>query len=171
MTRNFATIGAVYEDGVTLIFDGEDAPSDKHYLCNTSVEYTAGDRVKIVECDDTYIVEYVVGPPGSGGGRIPPGGSARQVLQKKTRADGDVEWGNVLATVGGVPLGGQKGYVLIKNTDDTYSTKWARDVPYASGVIDAERAGFTTPYDIQFRYYDNRFWARFGSTGTWASLN
>ena len=30
IVRNFATIGAVYEDGVSLIFDGEDAPPEQH---------------------------------------------------------------------------------------------------------------------------------------------
>ena len=39
IVRHFATIGAVYEDGVSLIFDGEDAPTEKHYLCNTSTYF------------------------------------------------------------------------------------------------------------------------------------
>lgn len=121
--RNFATIGAVYEDGVTLIFDGEDDPTDKHYLCNTSVEFHAGDRVRIVECDGTYIVEYVVGPPGSGGG-LPPGGAQFAVLQKASAADGDANWGAVDRTMGGVPSGGTAGQVLTKNSGDTYDTSW-----------------------------------------------
>lgn len=61
--RSFATIGAVYTDGVSLIFDGETAATQKHYLCNTSVSFKAGDRVKIFAASGTYIVEYAIGPP------------------------------------------------------------------------------------------------------------
>lgn len=58
-----ATVGAVYTDGIALIFDGQTAASGKHYKCNTSVKFKAGDRVKIVKDAGTYIVEYVVGTP------------------------------------------------------------------------------------------------------------
>lgn len=64
---NFATIGAVYADGVTLIFDGQTEASEKHYRCNTSVVFTAGDRVKILADSGTYVAEYVVGAPKQGG--------------------------------------------------------------------------------------------------------
>ena len=67
---NFATVGAVYADGVTLIFDGESQPTEKHYKCNTSVEFAAGDRVKILSDSGTYVVEYVVGAPKTSGGDI-----------------------------------------------------------------------------------------------------
>ena len=63
LTRSFAKIGAVYKDGVSLIFDGESTATKKHYLCNTSVSFKAGDRVKILAVSGTYIVEYVIGPP------------------------------------------------------------------------------------------------------------
>ena len=61
--RSFAKIGAVYRDGVSLIFDGEATATKKHYLCNTSVSFKAGDRVRISAVSGTYVVEYVVGPP------------------------------------------------------------------------------------------------------------
>lgn len=64
----FATVGTVYEDGITLIFDGQEEASEKRYKCNTSVSFNAGDRVKIAYDSGTYVVEYVVGYPGSGGG-------------------------------------------------------------------------------------------------------
>ena len=64
LTRMFATVGAVYADGISLIFDGETEPTEKHYMCNTSATFQAGDRVKIFAASGTYIVEYVVGPPG-----------------------------------------------------------------------------------------------------------
>ncbi len=63
LPRSFAKIGAVYRDGVSLIFDGETTATKKHYLCNTSVSFRAGDRVKIFAESGTYIVEYVIGPP------------------------------------------------------------------------------------------------------------
>ena len=61
--RYFATVGTVYDDGIALIFEGDSAETQKHYLCNTSVLFHAGDRVKILPVDGTYIVEYVVGKP------------------------------------------------------------------------------------------------------------
>lgn len=67
---NFATVGAIYADGLTLIFDGESAPTEKHYKCNTSVGFAAGDRVKILADSGTYVVEYVVGAPKTSGGGI-----------------------------------------------------------------------------------------------------
>lgn len=60
---SFATVGAVYADGVTLIFDGESQAGTKRYKCNTSVLFSAGDRVKIAADSGTYVVEYAVGTP------------------------------------------------------------------------------------------------------------
>lgn len=60
---SFATIGDVYEDGVSLIFPGEAAPSEKHYKVNTLGTYAAGQRVKVIKDSGTYIVEYPVGNP------------------------------------------------------------------------------------------------------------
>lgn len=56
-----ATVGAVYSDGLSLIFDGQTAASQKHYKRNTSITFSAGQRVKIVKMSGTYIVEYPVG--------------------------------------------------------------------------------------------------------------
>ena len=66
-TFNFATVGAVFADGVTLIFDGQSAAGEKHYRCNTSAVFAAGDRVKILADSGTYVAEYVVGAPKQGG--------------------------------------------------------------------------------------------------------
>jgi len=60
--NEFATIGTVYADGVTLIFDGE-AESTKHYKVNTSITFTAGKRVKVTAISGTYVVDYIVGNP------------------------------------------------------------------------------------------------------------
>lgn len=61
--QTFATIGAVYTDGVSLIFDGTDAPTTKHYKVNTGIIFHANDRVKIAKDSGTYVVEYIVGVP------------------------------------------------------------------------------------------------------------
>lgn len=60
---NFATIAKIYDDGVTLILDGETKPTEKHYKTNTNVFFSEGDRVKILRDSNTYVVEYKVGPP------------------------------------------------------------------------------------------------------------
>ena len=60
---NFATVSEIFDDGITLIFDGEESPSEKHYQCNSFVVFAPGDRVRVVEDSGTYIVEYPVGNP------------------------------------------------------------------------------------------------------------
>lgn len=61
--QSFATVGTVYEDGITLIFNGAEAESLKHYKCNACVRFEAGQRVRIIEDSGTYVVEYPVGAP------------------------------------------------------------------------------------------------------------
>ena len=59
-TDMLATVGAVYDDGLTLIFDGQTEASKKRYKRNTAVTFSAGQRVKIVKMSGTYIVEYPI---------------------------------------------------------------------------------------------------------------
>lgn len=59
----FATVGAVYNDGVSLIFDGEETPTEKHYKVNAFVVFKANDRVRIIKDSGTYVVEYPIGSP------------------------------------------------------------------------------------------------------------
>lgn len=61
--QNFATIGEIYDDGVSLIFDGEENASEKHYKTNAFVVFAPGDRVRIISDSGTYVVEYPVGNP------------------------------------------------------------------------------------------------------------
>ena len=37
-----ATVGAVYEDGLSLILEGQTEATTKHYKCNTSATFAAG---------------------------------------------------------------------------------------------------------------------------------
>ncbi len=60
---SFATVGAVHADGVTLIFDGQEEATAKHYKVNAFVVFKAGDRVRIIKDSGTYVVEYPVGNP------------------------------------------------------------------------------------------------------------
>ena len=125
LTRSFATVGAVYDDGLSLIFDGDEEPTAKHYLCNTSVTYHAGDRVKIAEDSGTYIVEYVVGTPGGGGTAahsVPSGGTQGQVLTKSSATDYAYGWADAPHEL---PTGGSADYVLTKNSSGNYDVKWA----------------------------------------------
>lgn len=57
----FATIGSVSSDGVTLIFDGQIAPTAKRYKHNKSINFSVGQRVKVIKTCGTYLVEYPVG--------------------------------------------------------------------------------------------------------------
>lgn len=68
LPENFlATVGAVYDDGLSLILEGQTEATTKHYKCNTSIKFAAGNRVKVARISGSYIVEYVVGPPSAGG--------------------------------------------------------------------------------------------------------
>ena len=60
---NFAEIAAIYADGVSLQFDGMDAPTQKHYLTNAAIKFAVGDRVRVLKDCGTYVVEYPVGAP------------------------------------------------------------------------------------------------------------
>ena len=60
---SFAKIAEVYDDGITLIFDGMIEATQKRYKANRSVIFAVGDRVHLVKESGTYIVEYPVGNP------------------------------------------------------------------------------------------------------------
>lgn len=60
---SFATISEIFEDGVTLLFDGLDAPTTKRYKVNAFVVFQPGDRVRVIKDSGTYVVEYPVGNP------------------------------------------------------------------------------------------------------------
>ena len=90
---NFATIKAVYDDGVTLAFD-DGSESQKHYKVNSGVVFNAGDRVRILEDNGTYVVEYVVGRPikAINAGTASTAGSANKLsTARQIRLTGDVE--------------------------------------------------------------------------------
>ena len=90
---NFATIKAVHDDGVTLSFD-DGSESQKHYKVNSGVVFNAGDRVKILDDNGTYVVEYVVGRPikAINAGTASTADSANKLsTARQIRLTGDVE--------------------------------------------------------------------------------
>lgn len=90
---NFATIKAVHDDGVTLSFD-DGSESQKHYKVNSGVVFNAGDRVRILEDNGTYVVEYVVGRPikAINAGTANTAGSANKLsTARQIRLTGDVD--------------------------------------------------------------------------------
>lgn len=117
---NFATIGAVSAEGVTLIFDGQEEATDKVYKVNTSILFTAGGRVKVCKDSGTYIVEYVVGAP-TDDVIIPPGGSNNNILQKDGATDYALKWGTLTNPL---PAGGSVNNMLAKNSATDYDVKW-----------------------------------------------
>lgn len=144
---NFATVGNIYTDGVTLIFDGQAAATSKHYKCNTSIKFAPGDRVKILKDSGTYVVEYVVGAPGDRERDIPAGGGPGQFLEKATSADYSVKWGSPL------PAGGENGQILKKNGTIDYAVMWAdatRDVPAGGTDGQVLTKNGTTNYSVKW---------------------
>lgn len=59
----FATIDKIFDDGVTLIFDGQEFATEKHYKVNSFAIFKEQDRVRIIKDSGTYVVEYTVGKP------------------------------------------------------------------------------------------------------------
>lgn len=51
-----ATVGAVYSDGLTLIFPGETTASVKRYKYNLSASFSAGNRVLLGRLAGSYVV-------------------------------------------------------------------------------------------------------------------
>lgn len=62
---SFATIRGIHEDGLSLVFDGETEPSQKHYRANLYGKFAVGQRVYIAKDNGTYVVLFPIGVPGS----------------------------------------------------------------------------------------------------------
>ena len=121
-----ATIGTVESDGVTLIFDGEESPSEKHYKVNAGAQLAAGQRVLVQAVAGSYVVLCAVGAPSSGGSGIPAGGTDGQVLAKDGSTDYALKWVNAPQKY--VPNGGTTGQMLAKSSNADYALEWA-DAP------------------------------------------
>ena len=119
LSYSFATIDQIYEDGITLIFDGEETASEKHYKCNSFCIFAPGQRVRVIKDSGTYVVEYPVGNPNADA-ILPAGGSDGQVLTKDGNEGITSKW----ADMKGIPTGGTKGQLLSKRTDEPFDVEW-----------------------------------------------
>ena len=117
-----ATVASVEADGLTLTLDGAEEPTEKRYKCNTAVQFSAGQRVAVLELSGSKVVMFAVGNPGAdAASSIPPGGSAGQVLIKASAEDYSLKWGSIS---GLLPTGGTDGQVLLKDGATDYAVKW-----------------------------------------------
>lgn len=117
-----ATVASVEDDGVSLILEGADEATQKHYKCNTAASFAAGQRVAVLGISGSRIVMFGVGAPGADVKKeLPAGGSDGQVLLKDGAESYAVKWGRL---TGGVPSGGEDGQVLLKNGTTNYAVKW-----------------------------------------------
>lgn len=125
LSYSFATIDQIYEDGITLIFDGEETASEKHYKCNSFCVFAAGQRVRVIKDSGTYVVEYPVGNPNADA-ILPTDGTDGQVLTK----DGNEGIASKWADMRGIPTGGTKGQLLSKRTNEAYDVEWTSPKNY-----------------------------------------
>lgn len=125
LSYSFATIDQIYDDGITLIFDGEETASEKHYKCNSFCVFAAGQRVRVIKDSGTYVVEYPVGNPNADA-ILPAGGTDGQVLTK----DGNEGIASKWADMRGIPTGGTKGQLLSKRTNEAYDVEWTSPKNY-----------------------------------------
>ena len=70
------------------------------------------------------VTEWLASLKGEKGYGIPPGGTAGQILKKKSGDDYDFEWGGTIDPKAAVPAGGGAGKILKKSSSDDYDTEW-----------------------------------------------
>ena len=117
-----ATVASVEADGVSLILEGADEATQKHYKCNTAVSFAEGQRVAVLALSGSKVVMFGIGTPGADIKKeLPEGGTDGQVLLKDGSEDYSVKWGNL---TGSLPTGGTDGQVLLKNGATNYAAKW-----------------------------------------------
>lgn len=59
----FAIVAAVYKDGISLYIGAETTPTQKHYKCNTTCKFAAGQKVYIQKAGGEYVVLFPIGNP------------------------------------------------------------------------------------------------------------
>lgn len=117
-----ATIAGIVDDGLTLLLDGSEEPSEKRYKCNAAIDFAAGQRVAVLELSGSKVVMFPVGLPGTLAPHgVPPGGTQGQFLKKSANDDYKLTWGSINGTL---PSGGTDGQVLQKSGATDYAVKW-----------------------------------------------
>jgi hypothetical protein len=59
-SAQFATVGTVTDQGITLIFDDSTTESRKKYKYNKAVSFAPGQRVRVEKISGTYVVAYPI---------------------------------------------------------------------------------------------------------------
>ena len=139
----FATIDEIFDDGVTLIFDGQETATEKHYKVNSFAIFKAKDRVRIIKDSGTYVVEYTVGVPkktfnadtatnadnaesSSAAKALIDAASSRSKVYLKISSS-QLYFGTSashLTAIPKLPGGGTSGQCLIKNSNTDYAVSW-----------------------------------------------
>lgn len=60
---SFATVAKVFSDGLSLYIGAETTPTEKHYKCNTTCKFSAGQKVYIQKAGGEYVVLFPIGNP------------------------------------------------------------------------------------------------------------
>ncbi len=55
-----AIVASVEEDGLRLIFPGEQKAGEKRYKCNKAQSFAVGDRVFLIPSGSTYVVAFPI---------------------------------------------------------------------------------------------------------------
>lgn len=143
----FATIGQVYGDGVSLIFDGQESATQKHYKCNRFGKFSAGDRVKIIRDSNTYVVEYPVGAP-----------------QTSLTAD-------YATSAGRASNATNASYAARAGTaDSAMNATNASKATQATLAMRVSDGGSSTSYYVLLRYHSGYYWIKSSMTGNWSKI-
>lgn len=59
----FAVVADVHQDGISLYIGAETTPTQKHYKCNTTCKFAAGQKVYIQKAGGEYVVLFPIGNP------------------------------------------------------------------------------------------------------------
>ena len=60
---HFAIVAKVHSDGLSLYIGAETTPTEKHYKCNTTCKFSAGQKVYIQKAGGEYVVLFPIGNP------------------------------------------------------------------------------------------------------------
>lgn len=108
----------------------------------------SGVKIAEISVDDDDFGLYA--PQGGGGGSLPSGGTAGQVLEKYGDDDDDVYWADKMP----VPTGGSSGQVLTKTGDQNTDYDWRNVTPTISGEVVQARSENSPVLQKLFDYSD-----------------
>ena len=109
----------------------------------TISEITGGHKVTVTigsTTDDFDVMDGSQGPAGQG---VPTGGTAGQVLKKKSGTNYDTEWADEEGggTGHGIPAGGTQGQMLVKSSNSDYEVEWTDQQDLSNYVQKSDTVG------------------------------